>query len=439
MPGGLPSLRWSEEPKSRRIVMVAGVEKASCLNALTSSVSQPTPEITSGKFYAHLLRLSTCGDRGVALLSTSSATTRELALDDLLTAMSAPLVASSQESLIKAWTSFHMAWFVVSDLSMIKDSQIVEGSDWLEYLVRTFRKLKRAVNRGIGPALWSAALVLGMAFKALENRSSAPVCNRGLVGPRNLFVAGCLWRLKGLKISYAEVCHLEVVVAHSWVVWTLPVSKTVVRALSRERRWECRCSGDFTKPCLFHVIVDQMKILRSSRGGEGPSPLFPTLCGGFVDKRHVVFNIEFVAKQFGGHGLHVAGVRLLVGMGISIVLLQLLTSALDMSAEEVSRQLVVFKLKAVQDKRLFHLQQEIATFEAIEDFKVMDLGYVVNTESGGAWASGMGRGCIRYTGGHIVAGLLGLVITRFRWWCRWALFCRVVWGKGTKRRNFYAV
>ena len=52
------------------------------------------------------------------------------ALDDLLTAMFAPSVASSQESLIKAWTSFHRAWFVVSDLSMIKDSQIMEGSDW---------------------------------------------------------------------------------------------------------------------------------------------------------------------------------------------------------------------------------------------------------------------------------------------------------------------
>ena len=216
--------------------------------------------------------------------------------------------------------------------------------------------------------------------------------------------------------------------AHSWVVWTLPVSKIVVRAQSRERRWECRCSGDFTKPCLFHVIVDQMKILRSSRGGEGPSPLFRTLCRGFVDKRYVVFDIEFVAKQFGGHGLHVSGVRLLVGMGIGIVLLQLLTSALDMSAEEVSRQLVVFKLKAVQDKRLFHLQQEVAMFKAIEDFKVMNLGYTVNIESGavhglvewtednclmhwrilwlGVWVLSL-RGFVGGAGGRRPAGLFG--------------------------------
>ena len=65
MPGGLPSLRWSAEPKRRKIVVVAGVEEASCLSASASSVSQPTPEITSGRSDAPLLRLSTRGDRGV--------------------------------------------------------------------------------------------------------------------------------------------------------------------------------------------------------------------------------------------------------------------------------------------------------------------------------------------------------------------------------------
>ena len=53
------------------------------------------------------------------------------------------------------------------------------------------------------------------------------------------------------------------------------------------------------------------------------------------------------------------------------------------SAEEVSRQLEVVKSEAVQDKRLIHyLQQEVATLKAIEDVKVKDLGYIVNTESG---------------------------------------------------------
>ena len=123
---------------------------------------------------------------------------------DLLAAMLAPFVPSLWESLIKAGTSFHMAWFVVSDRSTFRDSQILEGLDWFEYLVRIFKKLKRAMNRGIVLALWSAALVRGLAYKALENRSSAPGCNWGLVGPQNLLVAGCRWRLKGGKFSYAD-------------------------------------------------------------------------------------------------------------------------------------------------------------------------------------------------------------------------------------------
>ena len=144
-----------------------------------------------------------------------------------------------------------------------------------------------------------------------------------------------------------------------------------------------------------------------------------------MDQRHVVTSIEFVARligealtfsggvrRFGGHSLRVTGARLMAGMGISIVLIQLMarwsseavlryvaeaplqgmsdayrkglsTSALGTSAEEMSRQLEVAKSEAVQDKWLIHyLQQEVATLKAIEDVKVKDMGYIVNTESG---------------------------------------------------------
>ena len=127
--------------------------------------------------------------------------------------------------------------------------------------------------------------------------------------------------LRELEISCAKVCHLEVDLVHSWVDWTLPVSKTDVRALCKVRRWECVCSGDLTRPCPFHAIVDQLEILRLSHGGElsGSSPLFPTLSGGFVDKRHVVASIEFVANLTGEalHSLRVTGARLMAVMGIS--------------------------------------------------------------------------------------------------------------------------
>ena len=44
------------------------------------------------------------------------------------------------------------------------------------------------MNRGIGPARQSAALDLEAAFKALDDRTCAPVCDRGPVGLRKLIV-----------------------------------------------------------------------------------------------------------------------------------------------------------------------------------------------------------------------------------------------------------
>ena len=53
-----------------------------------------------------------------------------------------------------------------------------------------------------------------------------------------------------------------------------------------------------------------------------------------------------------------------------------MNSVLGIFAEEVSMQLIALILKTVQDKRLLHLQKEVVTLEAIEDFKVMGLEYV---------------------------------------------------------------
>ena len=363
----LPNLRRSTEPKRRKVVVDTGVEEATCSSTSVPSDSQLVPKFAAGRSDAPVLRPSNRGDRSVAMSSASSAASRQLALDGLLSAMSAPSAASSQESSIKTWTSFHVAWFgssvdvlplvptkvfavcatfraggcrsVENYLSKVKDLHIGEGFDWSVCLERAFRKSKRAVNRGIGPARQSAALNLVAAFKALEGRTHDPVCDRGHVGLRNLIVVGCFWMLRELEVSCAKVCHLEVDMVHSWVDWTLPVSKTDIKPLSKRRRWECVCSGNLTRPCLFHAIVNQLEVLRRSHGGElsGSSPLFPTLSGNFVDKRCVVASIEFVAnltrealagsggvQRFGGQSLRVTGARLMAGMGISIVLIQLM-------------------------------------------------------------------------------------------------------------------
>ena len=44
-------MRWSSEPKRRKIIVVAGVEEVSCLSASTSSVSQPSPELNQWQIW----------------------------------------------------------------------------------------------------------------------------------------------------------------------------------------------------------------------------------------------------------------------------------------------------------------------------------------------------------------------------------------------------
>ena len=76
-------------------------------------------------------------------------------------------------------------------LSRFKGLTHWERFDWSLGLERAFRKSKRAVNRGIGQARQLVVLDLGTGFKAFKHHLSAPVCYRGPVGLRNLFVAGC--------------------------------------------------------------------------------------------------------------------------------------------------------------------------------------------------------------------------------------------------------
>ena len=173
---------------------------------------------------------------------------------------------------------------------------------------------------------------------------------------------------------------------------------------------ECVCSGGFAHPCPFmpfSIIV----ILRS-RIGWCFFTVVSSFSGGFLDKWRVMTSIEFVARligealigfadvrRFGGYIPRVTGARLVVGMGISIVLIQLARWSSEaglsyvaevisdayrkelfssfgyISAEETLRQLEVVKLETVQNKRLFHyLHQEVAKLKVMEDVKVMDLG-----------------------------------------------------------------
>ena len=96
-----------------------------------------------------------------------------------------------------------------------------------------------------------------------------------------------------------------------------------------------------TLPCPAHAVLEQLALLADTFGSAkvdlGELPLFPSLAGCFVEKRHVVSSIEAVAKlvgepledsrgvrRFGGHSLRVTGARTLAELGIEIFMIQLM-------------------------------------------------------------------------------------------------------------------
>ena len=81
-------------------------------------------------------------------------------------------------------------------------------------------------------------------------------------------MVGCFLMLKEWEINRAKVYHLDVDLVHSWVDWTLPVSKTEVGFGQSAALERCVCSGDLTRRCLFHAIVNQLEILRLSHGNN---------------------------------------------------------------------------------------------------------------------------------------------------------------------------
>ena len=79
------------------------------------------------------------------------------------------------------------------------------------------------------------------------------------------------------------------------------------------------CGGAVDLPCPVHAVLAQLQLLIDIFGpakvNEGELPVFPSLAGGFVEKRHVVACIEAAATILK---------EPLAGLGIEIHLIQLM-------------------------------------------------------------------------------------------------------------------
>jgi hypothetical protein len=323
----------------------------------------------SARSAAPVIACTIRGDRSRALAAAADAATRQAALDRFNSLMVAPSAVASQDSLLRTWQLFHVAWFgndvptlpltpekIYAICSMLreggyratdnylaraKDWHVGQGHAWSEFLGRACRRARRAANRGIGPARQSAALDLEEAFIASRDLTGAPLCRGGPIGTRHLLVCGSFWMMRELELSCAQVKHLVINREELTVSWSLPASKTDVKALGKVRSWGCVCAGVKTLPCPAHAVLEQLSLLADTFGPakveQGELPLFPSRAGCFVEKRHVVASIEAVAKlvgepledsrgvrRFGGHSLRVTGARTLAELGIEIFMIQLM-------------------------------------------------------------------------------------------------------------------
>ena len=322
-----------------------------------------------GRALAPVISISHRGDRTAALAAAATAASRQAALQQFSELMVAPSNMSSQDSLLKTWQVFHNAWFIGGEpvlpltvdkvlaicsmfraggyrsidnyLSRIKDHHIGQGHPWSDFLNRAYRKARRAVGRGIGPARQSAGLNLEVAYGAFAAHDGRPVCKGGPLGLRSLLVCGCFWMLRELELSCALVCHVSVDLANLTVCWRLPSSKTDVMALGKERSWGCVCTEGGASPCPVHAVLSQLALLTAQFGDvrvrDGSLPMFPSVSGVFVEKRHVVTSLEHIAtavgeplvdasgvRRYGGHSLRVTGARTLAALGVNLALIQLM-------------------------------------------------------------------------------------------------------------------
>ena len=109
-----------------------------------------------------------------------------------------------------------------------------------------------------------------------------------LVPPLFPVLLGSLRVLREVEMAWAICDDVVVDVEESIIVWTLPVSKTDLKAKSCKRKWECLCAHLCEALCPFHVFVKYLSALQAVSGRgcikNGSYPVFPDPDGKVVVK-----------------------------------------------------------------------------------------------------------------------------------------------------------
>ena len=115
---------------------------------------------------------------------------------------------------------------------------------------------------------------------------------------------------RGIEASAAKIKHIKFESAGPFTVaWTLPASKTDVKALGSVRTHKCICakggspawSDNRDRICPFHIMLELVALVTTLWEGSntGDPPLFPTNAGQVLSHAATVSAIQDVAKSVG--------------------------------------------------------------------------------------------------------------------------------------------
>ena len=136
-------------------------------------------------------------------------------------------------------------------------------------LERMMTKVRRAVERGQGPAYQSLPLSLQAAAE-LEMDSNA-VIDCGMMCPKQAMTLGSFFMTREIELTAANVADMYWGLPGRRAIWLLPASKTNTSAKGVRRSWGCVCSGCRSSPCAFCSSID-VKNFHEQRGPIRRSP-----------------------------------------------------------------------------------------------------------------------------------------------------------------------
>ena len=227
----------------------------------------------------------------------------------------------------------------------IQEDERRRGQKINPVLIDVAHDVIRAAERGIGPNAIKVAITVEKFAECIGvPRSRGDGGENTCFWPEAAFVLGSWFLTRGIELSASLGKHFVVNEEQGTVSWSLPASKTDVRALGQERTFCCSCKAlaNARELCPVHLaakfVVARADFLADfflEKGIKdlGELPLFPNLDGKVLTQENLRATMRMAATQVGEkiekrvngevreadseHVMRVSGAQFLFRLGLS--------------------------------------------------------------------------------------------------------------------------